>query len=128
MKRQKEMRIIATLMAAVFAMGSMPATGISAKEPVAAAIETTERSVDFNDGWKFQCWLNAGKEKRSYTEDDRELASNAYDDSSWRTLDLPHDWSIKEGVQPSCDMTGKTSSFPRCGFYAALSPMEAILP
>ena len=36
----------------------------------------------FDFGWKFQ--LDAPQE----------AAEPGYDDSSWRTLDLPHDWSI----------------------------------
>lgn len=58
--------------------------------------EQQERSVLFNEGWRFQVWPNAGKNKRTYSQDDRQLASKDYDDSAWRKLDLPHDWSIEE--------------------------------
>lgn len=58
--------------------------------------EQRERSVLFNEGWRFQVWPNAGKNKRTYSEDDSQLASKEYDDSSWRKLNLPHDWSIEE--------------------------------
>ncbi|OQA85723.1 MAG: Beta-galactosidase [Lentisphaerae bacterium ADurb.Bin242] len=40
-------------------------------------------SFDFNKGWKFI---------RGFSE---EMLAGNYDDSSWRTLDLPHDWSIE---------------------------------
>ena len=39
--------------------------------------------VSFNEGWKFA--LAAGDDARQ----------PAYDDSGWRTVDLPHDWSIE---------------------------------
>jgi beta-galactosidase len=38
---------------------------------------------DFNFGWRFQLG------------DDPEWAAEGYDDSSWRSLHLPHDWSIE---------------------------------
>lgn len=39
--------------------------------------------VSFNDGWRFSLG------------DSAEWASAGYDDSSWRCLDLPHDWAIE---------------------------------
>ncbi len=50
------------------------------------ACEKTEvrERVSFNEGWKFTL---AG------SDDDARQAG--YDDSSWRTVDLPHDWSIE---------------------------------
>lgn len=39
--------------------------------------------VSFNEGWRFA--LEAGEE----------AAQPGYDDSGWRKLDLPHDWSIE---------------------------------
>ena len=41
------------------------------------------RTTDFTEGWKFQ----SGDETRASSAD--------FDDASWRTLDLPHDWSIE---------------------------------
>ncbi len=42
-----------------------------------------ERESDFNDGWKFSLSDNA-----TYSQ-------SGFDDSSWRDLSLPHDWSIE---------------------------------
>jgi hypothetical protein len=42
------------------------------------------RAVDFNTGWKFFKGDGQGFEKA------------AFDDSGWRTLTLPHDWSVEE--------------------------------
>ena len=41
------------------------------------------RSINFNSDWKF------------YKGSVSNGQSNSLDDSSWRTLDLPHDWSIE---------------------------------
>ena len=41
-------------------------------------------ALDFNNDWKFT---------RNFSE---EMLAPDYDDSAWRTLDLPHDWSIEE--------------------------------
>ena len=51
-----------------------------------------ERSIDFNKDWAFQLG------------DDTEAMNWDYDDSSWRKVDVPHDWSIEQdftnAVQP----------------------------
>lgn len=41
------------------------------------------RAIGFNEGWKF------------YLSDSGSYSSSEYDDSSWRKLDLPHDWAIE---------------------------------
>ncbi|HEY4287597.1 MAG TPA: family 78 glycoside hydrolase catalytic domain [Puia sp.] len=50
--------------------------------------------VNFDAGWKF------------FLGDDSAARGAAYDDSKWRTLDLPHDWSI-EGKFDSSNPTGQ---------------------
>ena len=52
----------------------------------------------FDLGWKFQ--LDAPQE----------AAEPGFDDSSWRTLDLPHDWSI-EAVPDSDAPAGNAGGF-----------------
>ncbi|MBQ0006364.1 MAG: glycoside hydrolase family 2, partial [Alistipes sp.] len=52
---------------------------------------------DFNFGWKFALG------------DDALRSSQRYDDSSWRELHLPHDWSI-EG-----EFDAANPSTPSCG-------------
>ena len=53
----------------------------------------TERTSDFDAGWKFALVNKTGITDPTgvYTN----AADPAYDDSSWRSLDLPHDWSIE---------------------------------
>jgi beta-galactosidase len=44
--------------------------------------------VPFDDGWRFHRGEAPGADRA------------AFDDSSWRTLDLPHDWSIEDLLSP----------------------------
>lgn len=53
-----------------------------------------QRNVLFDDDWRFLKGGMVGAEKPEF------------DDSAWRTLDLPHDWSIE-------DLPGKDSPFDR---------------
>lgn len=46
-------------------------------------------ATKFNDGWLFKL------------TDDSIIAQTAYDDSQWRKLDLPHDWSIEGQLSPT---------------------------
>ncbi len=55
--------------------------------------------LDFNHNWKFNLGENPGYEKTEY------------DDSNWRTLSLPHDWSV-EGKPEK-----ENPSSVRGGFY-----------
>lgn len=43
----------------------------------------------FNDGWLF------------LLKDDSAAIQSSYDDSKWRKLDLPHDWSVEGQLSPS---------------------------
>lgn len=52
------------------------ATGIAAQTK-------TARTQSFNKDWKF------------YLGDDASASSSTFNDAAWRTLDLPHDWSIE---------------------------------
>lgn len=56
--------------------------GAAASEPQAAGGHARERS--FDEGWLFHRGDAPGAE------------APAYDDTSWRPLDLPHDWSIED--------------------------------
>jgi beta-galactosidase len=71
------------------AVVSMLAPGASA-----AAAESVPRSNDFGVGWRFAQLDPAG------------AAAPGFDDSGWREVDLPHDWSIE--LSPVT--TGGTSS------------------
>jgi len=47
------------------------------------------RSELFNGNWLF------------HLGDDSTAAAKTFDDSKWRHLDLPHDWSIEGKLSPS---------------------------
>ena len=95
-------RILAGALAIVMAAGSVayaaPDTENdgkaenSAYETFLDGSEQEERSIDFNKDWSFQLG------------DDTEAMNWDYDDSSWRKVDVPHDWSIEQdftnAVQP----------------------------
>ena len=52
----------------------------------------------FNDGWLFRL------------EDDSTYKQSAYDDTKWRKLDLPHDWSVEGQLSP--DLASCTGYLP----------------
>lgn len=49
----------------------------------------------FNEGWKFIRYFNASNENVTISREPEGLQSPSINDSSWRTLDLPHDWAIE---------------------------------
>lgn len=73
-------------------------------EPAAAA--SPSRSTDFDRSWKFALANTTGDEDPAYADADEPR----FDDSSWRSLDLPHDWSIEQAVVPEAG--SNTGYFP----------------
>lgn len=59
-------------------------TSCSQNRESALQFETTGSTLLFDDGWRFHRWDTSDAENPSF------------DDSSWRTLELPHDWSIED--------------------------------
>ena len=63
-----------------------------------SAADNKERSIDFNDSLKLiQSDVNSAESKN-------------YNDSSWKTLNLPHDWSIGLNFNTN-SRAGKTTGF-----------------
>lgn len=60
----------------------MAASSPAAEMPTQAVAPIREHSFDF--GWRFMKGATAG------------AAEPGFDDSKWRTVDLPHDWSIED--------------------------------
>lgn len=54
-------------------------------------VSNTNRSIDFNENWKFHQGDSSGAENMDF------------DDSSWRSLDLPHDYSIEQDYSKSME-------------------------
>ncbi|MEM9236248.1 MAG: sugar-binding domain-containing protein, partial [Verrucomicrobiota bacterium] len=75
------------------------------------------RVLDFNFGWKF------------LEKDEREAFVPDFDDSKWRNVRLPHDWSVEHSFDK--ELEGATAYLPggmgwyRKTFTAELSPKKA---
>lgn len=103
-RNTKVKKVICAILAASVILGAPQKNGIISEASVQpgqlnegeSLNSSQERSLNFNSDWRFQAWLNAGENKRTYSENDAQVASVQYDDSSWRNLDLPHDWSIEQ--------------------------------
>jgi len=65
---------------------------------VQGTLDDGTRTSSFNDGWTFQL-VNAADIVDPTGEFEAAPATD-YDDSAWRTLDLPHDWSIELDPTP----------------------------
>lgn len=71
-----------------------------------AGFEPTRRSTSFDFDWRFLLGDPAGAEQATFT------------DSSWRTLDLPHDWSIEGPYDPLAPTGGPGGYLPTgIGWY-----------
>jgi len=68
--------------------------------------QTNIRKQSFDDSWKF------------FLGDTAAAGSKDFDDKSWRSLDLPHDWSIEGSVSPKNPTKGAGGYFPAgIGWY-----------
>ncbi|MEV0398687.1 glycoside hydrolase family 2 TIM barrel-domain containing protein [Actinoallomurus sp. NPDC050550] len=87
------------------ATAGLPLTAASARPsvtppgPAAAAATGGDRSLDFDTGWRFALANPEGitDPTGAYAH----AADPAYDDSSWRQVELPHDWSIERDPTPT---------------------------
>jgi beta-galactosidase len=58
--------------------------------------QNSQRSREsFNQGWKFIKYFNASTDMATSDKEPEGLQLPAFNDSNWRTLDLPHDWAIE---------------------------------
>lgn len=62
----------------------------------------SEINIPFNDNWKFRL------------EDSADYATPDYDDTAWRLIDVPHDWSI-EGKYDKNNPSGPQGGYMPCG-------------
>jgi len=73
--------------------------------PAAAASPAREKLL-FDPDWKF------------FPGDPSGAESTAFDVAAWRTVDLPHDWSIEGNIDPKSPMGGSGGFFPAgVGWY-----------
>lgn len=90
MKSKRIRQWLSILMAAALTLGS-PVIPIDTAVPAQAAeavtlTESDEREVNFNKDWKFFLDENAAID----------ASAKEYDDSSWKNINLPHDFAITE--------------------------------
>lgn len=99
-------RIAASLLAVIMLVSAVPLAAAAPQVETLAdaqvlsvgntlSLTETARSMDFNEDWSFA--LNP-------TGTDSALSAAGFDDSQWRGLSLPHDWSIEQ------DFTNQVSS------------------
>lgn len=91
-------RLLTAVLLAVAGLTSLTARA-SATPGAAITVAGGGRSLDFDDGWRFALVNPEGitDPTGAYAH----AADPGYDDSSWRTVDLPHDWSIERDPTPT---------------------------
>jgi len=67
--------------------------------------DSTRLRLKFNENWKF------------INEDVTDAQSIDFDDSSWRSLDLPHDWAIEGPFTKEVYFQGGFLPYPGVGWY-----------
>jgi beta-galactosidase len=91
-----------------------PLVSVAASGRAAAArplpAETAQRSVELADGWRFALVDPAGITDPTGAYAD--AADPGYDDSGWREVPVPHDWSIELTPTPDPGTTGGTGFLP----------------
>src|SRR4051812_9258616 len=101
-------RVAARLLAAVsLLVAVLPATAHAAPpSPKAEHVADTGRSLDFDQGWRFA--LVNPEDVTDPTGAYAHAADPGHDDSSWRRVNLPHDWSIERDPTPDGGTNGGT--------------------
>jgi beta-galactosidase len=101
--------ILTCMLTAILMTSMQPLQIASAKENVTPSVMVQndgKRSLDFNQNWKF-----ALVNTKDITDPDGRFANvedPQFNDSSWRTLTLPHDWSIEQNPTAKAPAEGGT--------------------
>lgn len=93
----------------VFAVGQPQSIADTASGVVAVG-DSTERAIDFGGAWKFALANRNGITDPGGRFAHAEVPS--YDDSAWRTVRVPHDWSIELDPTPEGGTTSGTGFLP----------------
>ncbi|GIH16925.1 glycoside hydrolase family 2 TIM barrel-domain containing protein [Rugosimonospora africana] len=70
---------------------------------------TTDRTIDFGRSWRFA--LVNPYAATDPTGQYADAAAPGFDDPGWRTVDVPHDWSIELAPEQASDTGGGTGYF-----------------
>jgi beta-galactosidase len=97
------------------AVAAKPGATVAAQpgNPADGVLNQGSRTLDFDSGWKFKLVNTADTTDPSGVEGnstDPLAAASSFDDSSWRHVTLPHDWSIEQN--PSDTNSSGTGYFP----------------
>ena len=118
------------LLASTAAPAAGALTGIpTARAAQVAGAASGRRTVPLRDGWRFAL-VNPGG-ITDPTGAFAEAADPAYDDSGWREVAVPHDWSIELAPTTEHGTTSGTGFFPgglgwyRVGFTLPAAPPTA---
>lgn len=109
--RRPTKRLLAVTLTAILAVGGLTVAEVTLGSGVAVAAparfdvqDDGQRVIDFNDSWTFYLATRTPTVLDTATlalEDvgvvTADVISPAYDDSAWRTVTLPHDFSIEGG-------------------------------
>ncbi|WP_449353019.1 glycoside hydrolase family 2 TIM barrel-domain containing protein [Streptomyces shaanxiensis] len=99
----------------LLASTAAPAAGVLLATPVAQAAESAgsasgRRTVALRDGWRFALVDPGGV--TDPTGEYADAAAPGYDDSGWREVAVPHDWSIELAPTTQHGTTSGTGFFP----------------
>jgi beta-galactosidase len=95
------------------AFAATGAAGPVGANPADGVLNQGDRTTEFNHGWKFHLVNTKDTTDPSGVygnSDDPKAAAPAFDDSGWRQVALPHDWSIEQ--QPDPAEANGTGYFP----------------
>ncbi len=93
--------------------GGGSASAAASGHPADGVLNQGSRTLAFDRGWKFKLVNTADTTDPSGqygTSADPLAAAAGFDDSSWRSVTLPHDWSIEQ--QPDPANSNATGYFP----------------
>jgi beta-galactosidase len=71
----------------------------------------SRETVSFNEGWRFARF--GAQPDGTQLEEPQGLETDDFDDSGWRTLDVPHDWGIEGPFRD--DLPNQTGKLPWAG-------------
>jgi beta-galactosidase len=98
--------LLSTSFPEALAMAESTSTAAQSKASVTAVVDDGTRNMDFNDNWQFYLatrtpTLSISNDVTQGLQDPAggpttaQIIDPSFDDSSWRTLNVPHDWSIE---------------------------------
>jgi len=123
--------VIRSLAALLLTVAAVPSATATAEPRTGGAdgdqhVRDTGRSLDFDDGWRFALVNPDGVTDPTGAYE--HAAEPGYDDTAWRRIDLPHDWSIERDPTPEGGTTSGTGFLPGgLGWYRKTFTLPATM-